>query len=106
MGEVTTIGWTWRSMFFRCTGLMQRERRFCASSFGVRRFWRSSVDCRAVWLAWRRARRRTTGARELRALPPRASVRARNRCDQYWLGKKVKHGRGVVLVDANRGAVR
>jgi hypothetical protein len=23
---------------------MQRERRFCASSFGVRRFWRSSVD--------------------------------------------------------------
>jgi ABC transporter substrate binding protein len=37
------------------------ERRFCASSFGVRRFWRSSVDCRPVWLAWRRARRRTTG---------------------------------------------
>src|SRR5215470_15982290 len=53
--------WTWRSMFFRCTGSMQRERRFCASSFGVRRFWRSSVDCRPVWLAWRRARRRTTG---------------------------------------------
>src|SRR5262249_51699653 len=25
-------------MFFRCTGSMQRERRFCASSFGVRRF--------------------------------------------------------------------
>src|SRR5262249_17590115 len=60
--------WTWRSMFFRCTGLMQRERRFCASSFGVRRFWRSSVDCRPVWLAWRRARRRTTGRGELRAL--------------------------------------
>src|SRR5262249_58276175 len=38
--------WTWRSMFFRCMGSMQRERRFCASSFGVRRFWRSSVDCR------------------------------------------------------------
>src|SRR5262249_39469164 len=53
-------------MFFRCTGLMQREGRFCASSFGVRRFWRSSVDCRHVWLAWRRARRRR--ARELRAL--------------------------------------
>ena len=35
---------------FRCTALMQRERRFCASSFGVRRFWRSSVDCRPVWL--------------------------------------------------------
>src|SRR6185436_18479285 len=47
-------------MFFRCTGSMQRKRRFCASSFGVRRFWRSSVDCRPVWLAWRRARRRTT----------------------------------------------
>ena len=30
--------WTWRSMFFRCTGSMQRERQFCASSFGVRRF--------------------------------------------------------------------
>src|SRR5215831_9576596 len=30
--------WTWRSMFFKCTGSMQRERRFCASSFGVRRF--------------------------------------------------------------------
>src|SRR6516162_1009901 len=53
--------WTWRSMFFRCTGSMQRERRFCASSFGVRRFWRSSVDCRAVWWAGRRARRRTSG---------------------------------------------
>ena len=45
---------------------MQRERRFCASSFGVRRFWRSSVDCRPVGLEacatahyW---------ARELRAL--------------------------------------
>src|SRR5262249_38955796 len=60
--------WTWRSMFFRCTGLMQREGRFCASSFGVRRFWRSSVDCRHVWLAWRRARRRTTGRGSLRAL--------------------------------------
>src|SRR4029453_8491061 len=34
-------------MFFRCTGSMQRERRFCASSFGVRTFWRSSGDCRA-----------------------------------------------------------
>ena len=31
-------------MFFRFTGSMQRERWFCASSFGVRRFWRSSVD--------------------------------------------------------------
>src|SRR5215470_13046579 len=59
--------WTWRSMFFRCMGSMQRERRFCASSFGVRRFWRSSVDCRPVWSAWRHARQRTTG-RELRAL--------------------------------------
>ena len=35
-------------MFFRYMGSMQRERRFCASSFGVRRFWRSSVDCRPV----------------------------------------------------------
>src|SRR2546430_23601 len=52
-------------MFFRCTGSMQRERRFCASSFSVRRFWRSSVDCRPVWLAWRRAH---YWARELRAL--------------------------------------
>jgi hypothetical protein len=32
------LDWTWRSMFFRSTGSMQRERRFCASSFGVRRF--------------------------------------------------------------------
>jgi hypothetical protein len=32
MGEVTTMVWTWRSMFFRCTGSMQRERQFC--SFG------------------------------------------------------------------------
>src|SRR5215475_6161426 len=61
--------WTWRSMFFRCTGSMQRERRFCASSFGVRRFWRSSVDCRPVWLAWRRARRRTTGRPTMRFVP-------------------------------------
>ena len=44
--ELLRSDWTWRSMFFRCTGSMQRERRFCASSFGVRRFWRSSVDCR------------------------------------------------------------
>src|SRR5215469_5345873 len=48
-------------MFFKFTLSMRRVRRFCASSFGVRRFWRSSVDCRPVWLAWRRARRRTTG---------------------------------------------
>src|SRR5262249_13798657 len=49
---------------------MQRERRFCASSFGVRRFWHSSVDCRPVWLAWRRARRHTTGrGTEVRLMP-------------------------------------
>jgi hypothetical protein len=60
MGEVTTIGLDLAKHVFQGTGSMQRERRFCASSFGVRRFWRSSVDCRPVWLAWRRARRRTT----------------------------------------------
>ena len=60
---VTTIGLDLAKHVFQVhTGSMQRERRFCASSFGVRRFWRSSVDCRPVWLALRRARRRTTGA--------------------------------------------
>src|SRR6266550_7289208 len=54
-------------MFFRCTGSMQRERRFCASSFGVRRFWRSSAGCRAAWLEWRRGTAHYW-ARELRAL--------------------------------------
>src|SRR5262245_46986111 len=29
---------------------MRRERRFCASSFGVCRLWRSSAGCRAAWL--------------------------------------------------------
>ena len=48
MGEVTTIGLDLAKHVFQVTGLMQRERRFCASSFGVRRFWRSSVDCRPV----------------------------------------------------------
>ena len=28
--ELLRSDWTWRSMFFRCTGSMQRERRFCA----------------------------------------------------------------------------
>ena len=34
----------------RCTGSMQRERRFCAGSFARRSCWHSSVDYRAVWL--------------------------------------------------------
>src|SRR5262245_42706910 len=53
-------------MLFRCTGSMQMERRFCARSFGVRRLWRSSVDCRPVWFAWRPTAH--YWARELRAL--------------------------------------
>ena len=61
MGEVTTIGLDLAKHVFQVHGVDAEERRFCASSFGVRRFWRSSVDCRPVWLAWRRARRRTTG---------------------------------------------
>ena len=63
MGEVTTIGLDLATHVFQVHGVDAEERRFCASSFGVRRFWRSSVDCRPVWLTWRRARRRTTGVR-------------------------------------------
>ena len=38
MGEVTTIGLDLAKHVFQVHGVMQRERRFCASSFGVRRF--------------------------------------------------------------------
>ena len=38
MGEVTTIGLDLAKHVFRCTGSMQKEQQFCASSFGVRRF--------------------------------------------------------------------
>src|SRR5205085_1811737 len=59
--------WIWRSTFFRCTGSMQKERRFCASSFGVRRFWRSSATTSlSGWPGG--VRDRALRARELRAL--------------------------------------
>jgi hypothetical protein len=61
MNEITTVGLDWRNMFSRYTGSMQRGGRFCASSFGGRRFSRSSADYRAVWWGWRHVRRRTTG---------------------------------------------
>jgi transposase len=48
-------------------GSMQKERRFCAISFGVRSFWRSSVDCRPVWCLEACATAHYWG-RELRAL--------------------------------------
>ena len=67
MGEVTTIGLDLAKQVFQVHGVDAKERRFCASSFGVRRFWRSSVDYLLVWLAWRRARPRTTGAGVARA---------------------------------------
>src|SRR5262245_41551388 len=54
-------------MFFRCMGSMQRERRFCVSSFGVRTFWRSSVDCRPVWFGLEACATAHYWARELRA---------------------------------------
>ena len=48
MGEVTTIGLDLAKHVFQVHGVDAEERRFCASSFGGRRFWRSSVDYRAV----------------------------------------------------------
>ena len=47
MNEITTIGLDLAKHISRCRGLMQRERRFCASSFGGRSCLRSSVDF--VW---------------------------------------------------------
>src|ERR1700730_15328486 len=55
-------------MFFRCTGSTRRARRFCASSCGAARWWRSSPRCRAAWLGWRRAATAHYWARELRAV--------------------------------------
>ena len=48
MNEITTIGLDLAKHVFQVHGVMQQGRRFCASSFGGRRCWRSSVDCRAV----------------------------------------------------------
>ena len=47
---------------------MQRGRRFFASSFGGRRVWRSSVDCRAVWWGMEACATAHYWARELSAL--------------------------------------
>ena len=61
MNEITTIGLDLAKHVFQVHGVDAEGRRFCASSFGGRRCWRSSVDCRAVWWGWRRVRRRITG---------------------------------------------
>ena len=48
MSEITTVGLDLAKNVFQVHGVDAEERRFCASSFGGRRCWRSSVDYRVV----------------------------------------------------------
>src|SRR5262245_59683626 len=48
-------------MFFRFMASMRRVRRFGASDCDAGKCWHSPADFRAVWLGWKRVRRRPTG---------------------------------------------
>ena len=61
MNEITTIGLDLAKHVFQVHGVDAAGATVLRKQFGGRRFWRSSVDCRAVWWGWRRVRRRTTG---------------------------------------------
>jgi hypothetical protein len=61
MGEITTIGLDLAKHVFQVHGVDAEGATVLRKQLRRAQVWRSSVDCRPVWLAWRRARRRTTG---------------------------------------------
>jgi hypothetical protein len=61
MGEVTTIGLDLAKHVFQVHGVDAEGAMVLRKQLRRAQVLRSSVDCRPVWLAWRRVRRRITG---------------------------------------------